>query len=49
MIIWKKALFLTILTICSLFTFKTFTPIVNYVVAMYLVAGVMALLSTASH
>ena len=49
MIIWQKALFLAILIICSFYIFKTFTPVVKYVGAMSLAAGVVALLSTASH
>ena len=48
-IFYNNALFLAILIICSFYIFKTFTPVVNYVGAMSLAAGVVALLSTASH
>merc|ERR1711971_299832 len=47
-IFYNNALFLAILIICSFYIFKTFTPVVNYVGAMSLAAGVVALLSTAS-
>merc|ERR1712008_635524 len=48
-IFYNNALFLAILIICSFYIFKSFTPVVNYVGAMSLAAGVVALLSTASH
>merc|ERR1712087_944387 len=48
-IFYNNALFLAILIICSFYIFNTFTPVVNYVGAMSLAAGVVALLSTASH
>merc|ERR1712021_49029 len=47
-IFYNNALFLAILIICSFYIFKTFTPVVNYVGAMSLAAGVVALLSTSS-
>merc|ERR1712184_125737 len=48
-IFYNNALFLAILIICSFYIFKTFTPVVNYVGAMSLAAGIVALLSTGSH
>merc|ERR1712045_1083451 len=45
-IFYNNALFLAILIICSFYIFKTFTPVVNYVGAMSLAAGIVALLST---
>merc|ERR1712106_167614 len=48
-IFYNNALFLAILIICSFYIFKTFTPVINYVGAMSMAAGVVALLSTASH
>merc|ERR1712008_8997 len=45
-IFYNNALFLAILIICSFYIFKSFTPVVNYVGAMSLAAGVVALLST---
>merc|ERR1712141_813484 len=45
-IFYNNALFLAILIICSFYIFKTFTPVVNYIGAMSMAAGVVALLST---
>merc|ERR1712210_285177 len=45
-IFYNNALFLAILIICSFYIFKTFTPVVNYVGAMSLSSGLIALLST---
>merc|ERR1712193_376002 len=45
-IFYNNALFLAILIICSFYIFKTFTPVVNYVGAMSLATGIVALLST---
>merc|ERR1711956_146937 len=47
-IFYNNALFLAILIICSFYIFKTFTPVVNYVGAMSMAAGIVALLSTSS-
>merc|ERR1712154_156254 len=47
-IFYNNAMFLAILIICSFYIFKTFTPVVNYVGAMSMAAGVVALLSTGS-
>merc|ERR1711862_21613 len=44
-IFYNNAMFLAILIICSFYIFKTFTPVVNYVGAMSMAAGVVALLS----
>ena len=48
-IFYNNALFLAILIICSFYIFKTFTPVVNYVGAMSMAAGIVALLSTGSN
>merc|ERR1712170_18804 len=48
-IFYNNALFLSILIICSFYIFKTFTPVVNYVGAMSMAAGIVALLSTGSN
>merc|ERR1712047_79903 len=45
-IFYNNALFLAILIVCSFYIFKSFSPVVNYVGAMGLAAGVVALLST---
>merc|ERR1712002_152572 len=42
-IFYNNALFLAILIICSFYIFKTFTPVVNYVGAMSMAAGIVAL------
>merc|ERR1712029_261347 len=47
-IFYNNALFLAILIVCSFYIFKSFSPVVNYVGAMGLAAGVVALLSTGS-
>merc|ERR1719200_16984 len=48
-IFYNNSLFLAILIICSFYIFKTFTPVVNYVGAMSMAAGIVALLSTGSN
>merc|ERR1712062_158613 len=45
-IFYNNALFLAILIVCSFYIFKSFSPVVKYVGAMGLAAGVVALLST---
>merc|ERR1712141_517399 len=45
-IFYNNALFLAILIVCSFYIFKSFSPVVNYVGAMSMAAGVVALLST---
>ena len=47
-IFYNNALFLAILIVCSFYILKSFSPVVNYVGAMSLAAGVVALLSTGS-
>merc|ERR1712001_258740 len=47
-IFYNNALFLAILIICSFYIFKSFSPVVNYIGAMSMAAGVVALLSTGS-
>lgn len=47
-IFFNNALFLAIVIACSFYIFKSFTPVVNYVGAMSMAAGVVALLSTGS-
>lgn len=47
-IFFNNALFLAILIVCSFYIFRSFSPIVNYVGAMSMAAGIVALLSTGS-
>merc|ERR1712228_128063 len=47
-IFYNNALFLAILIVCSFYIFRSFSPVVNYVGAMSMAAGVVALLSTGS-
>merc|ERR1712226_644163 len=47
-IFYNNALFLAILIVCSFYILRSFSPVVNYVGAMSLAAGVVALLSTGS-
>merc|ERR1712024_342113 len=47
-IFYNNALFLAILIVCSFYILRSFSPVVNYVGAMSMAAGVVALLSTGS-
>merc|ERR1712186_93989 len=47
-IFYNNALFLSILIVCSFYILRSFSPVVNYVGAMTMAAGVVALLSTGS-
>merc|ERR1711988_1130375 len=47
-IFYNNALFLAILIVCSFYILRSFSPVVNYVGAMTMAAGVVALLSTGS-
>lgn len=47
-IFYNNALFLAILIVCSFYILRSFSPVVNYVGAMSIAAGVVALLSTGS-
>merc|ERR1739844_398771 len=47
-IFYNNALFLAILIICSFYILRSFSPVVNYIGAMSMAAGVVALLSTGS-
>merc|ERR1712241_1347708 len=45
-IFYNNALFLAILIVCSFYILRSFSPVVNYVGAMTMAAGLVALLST---
>merc|ERR1712154_412755 len=47
-IFYNNALFLAILIVCSFYILRSFSPVVNYVGAMSMAAGIVALLSTGS-
>merc|ERR1712001_434444 len=47
-IFYNNALFLAILIVCSFYILRSFSPVVNYIGAMSMAAGVVALLSTGS-
>merc|ERR1712062_949187 len=47
-IFYNNAFFLAILIVCSFYILRSFSPVVNYVGAMTMAAGVVALLSTGS-
>merc|ERR1711996_151019 len=47
-IFYNNALLLAILIVCSFYILRSFSPVVNYVGAMTMAAGVVALLSTGS-
>merc|ERR1711881_97169 len=47
-IFYNNALFLAILIVCSFYIFRSFSPVVNYIGAMSMAAGIVALLSTGS-
>merc|ERR1711983_318418 len=48
-IFYNNALFLAILIVCSFYILRSFSPVVNYVGAMTMAAGVVALLSTGTY
>ena len=47
-IFYNNALFLAIMIVFSFYIFRSFSPVFNYVGAMSLAAGTVALLSTGS-
>ena len=48
-IFFNNALFLAIMIACSFYVLRSFSPVINYIGAMALASGVVALLSTGTH